>query len=161
MLAVPLLWPPKAPCRPETQRRRNTAQDLRRERPAKAEQDKSLVEIDPRRRLFCERADRRPRPHMRESRFDRLNAPPQPTHGAGQCDLGSAKRIGGGLHALGGQCDSDAVFDRGQQAGPPRGKKVRQETERSTTLRAIPPGDPQPAWRRPGVTAMTSKRAAA
>jgi hypothetical protein len=101
VLVVQILWPPDTPSRPETQRRRNTVQDLLRERPAKAEQHASLVDIDPRRRLLRERTDRRPRPHMRESRFDRLNAPPQPTHGAGQCDLGSAERIGGDLHALG------------------------------------------------------------
>ena len=101
MLVVHILRPLDTPCRPEAQRRRNTVQDLRRERPAKAEQHTSLVEIDPRRRLFRERADRRPRPHMRESRFDRLHAPPQPTYSAGQRDLRSAEHIGGGLHALG------------------------------------------------------------
>jgi len=161
MLAVHILQPPDTPYRPETQRRRNTVQDLRRERLAKAEQHASLVEIDLRRRLFRERADRHPRHHMREGRFDRLSAPPQPADGAGQRDLGSAERIGGCLHALGGQCDGDAVLDRGQQPRSPRCKKVRQETERLATLRAVPAGDPHPAWRCPGVTAVTSKRAAA
>jgi hypothetical protein len=53
------------------------------------------------------------------------------------------------------------VFDRGEQAGQSGGKEIRQEAERSAALRAVPPSDPQPSRRRPGVTAMTGKRAAA
>ncbi len=37
---------------------------------------------------------------------------------------------------------------------------VRQEAERSAALRAVPPGDAQPSWRRPGATSMRDKRAA-
>ncbi len=98
---------------------------------------------------------------MREGRSNRSNAPAQPTNGAGQADVRSAKRIGSGLHALGRRCDGDALFDRDEQARQPGGKEVRQEAERSAALRAVPPSNPQPSWRRPGVTAMTGKRAAA
>jgi hypothetical protein len=160
VLAVAASRPPDVPCRLKAQRRRNTVQDLRRERPAKAKQHASLVEIDLRRRPRCERADHRLRRPMRKSRSDRSNAPPQPTDGARQRDVGSAERIGSGLHALGRRCDGDAVFDRGEQARQPGGQEVRQEAERSAALRAVPPGDPQPSWRRPGVTSMTGKRAA-
>ena len=75
VLAAAASRPPDAPCRLEAQRRWNTVQDLRRERPAKAKQHASLVEIDLRRRPRCERADYRLRRHMRENRSDRSNAP--------------------------------------------------------------------------------------
>lgn len=160
MLAVAASRPPDAPCLLEAQRCRNTVQDLRRERPAKAKQHAPLVEIDLWRRLRCERADHRLWRHIRESRSNRSNAPAQPTNGAGQTDVWSAERIGSGLHALGRRCDGDAVFDRSEQARQPGGQEVRQEAERSAALRAVPPGDPQPSWRRPGVTSMTGKRTA-
>ncbi len=142
VLAVAAPWPPDAPCRPEAQRRRNTVQDLRRERPAKAEQHAALVEIDLQRRLRCKRADHRLQRYMREGRSNPSNAPAQPSNGAGQADVGSAERIGSGLHALGRRRDGDAVFDRGEQVRQPGGEEVRQEAERSAALRAVPPSDP-------------------
>lgn len=148
LLAVVATRPLRARYRLEAQRCWNIIQDLRRERPAKAEQHMPLVEIYPRR-------------HMRHGRLDRSNAPTQPTDGTGQTDVRSAQRIGGGLHALRRRCHGDAVLDRGKQARQPRGKEVRQQAECSTALRAIPSSDPQPRGRRPDVTAMTGKRAAA
>ena len=149
-----------APCRLEAQRRRNTVQHLRRERPAKAEQYASLVG-DSGRRLHRQRADRRLRCDMREGRSDRSNAPAQPPDSARQGDVRPAQRIGGGFHALGRRRYDDAVFDRGEQAGQPGGEEVRQEAKRSAPLRAVPPSDPQPLGRHPGITAMAGKRAAA
>ena len=90
MLAVAVPRPPRTPRRLEAQRRRNAVKDLWRERPAKAEQHASLVEIDPQRRLPCERAGRHLRRHMRKNRSDRSNAPAQPTDGARQGDVGPA-----------------------------------------------------------------------
>ena len=161
VLVVVAARPPDAPCRQEAQRRRNTVQHLWRERPTKADQHASLGEIDSCGRRHRQLADYRLWRHMREGRSNRPNPPPQPTDGAGQGNIRSTQRIGCGLHALGRRCHRDAVLDRSEQTRQPGSEKVRQEAERSTALRAVPPSDAQPARRHPGVTTMTGKRAPA
>lgn len=71
----------------ETQGRRNTAQDLRRQRSAKPEQHVCLIDVDLRRRIPCERADRHlwcQTCHGVECHSNRSDATAQPTDGAGQ-----------------------------------------------------------------------------
>jgi hypothetical protein len=157
VLVVAIPRPPHARCRLEAQRRRNTVQDLRRKRPAKAEQHASLVGIDLWRRLPCGHADHHLRRHMREDCSDHSNASAQPADSTGQGDVTPTQHVGGGLHAPGRSGHRDAVVNRGEQARQPNGKEVRQQAERSVSLRAVPPSNPHASWRHPGVTAMTRK----
>jgi hypothetical protein len=148
----------------ETQGRRNTAQDLRRQRSAKPEQHVCLVDTDLRHRIPYELADRHLRRHTChgvECRSNRSDATAQPTDGAGQGNVRPAQRVGSGLHALGRQCHGDTVFDRDEQARQSGGKEVRKQAERSMALGAIPPRDTQSSRRYSPVAAMTNERAAA
>ena len=162
VLAAAVPWPPDVPCRLEAQRRRNPVQHLQWERLAKPEQQVSSFDVVPRRPLSGVPADHSLwRHHMPESHPERLHATAQPTDGAGQGDVGPAQRIGRRLHALGRRGNGDALLDRRKRAEQPGGQEVWQQAERSAALRAIPPSDPQPSWRRPGVAAVAGKGAAA
>ena len=161
VLTVAVPRPLDVPCPLEAQRRRDPVQSLHRERPAKAEQQASFVEIVLRRRLLGAPADHRlRRHHMPEDHPERVHATAQPTDCAGQGDVEPAQCIGGGLHALGRRGDGDALLNRRKQTGQPGGEEVWQQAERLAALRAVPSSNPQPSWRRPGVAAMAGKGAA-
>jgi hypothetical protein len=87
----------------------------------------------------------------------RSDTTPQPTDGTGQGNVRPSQPVSRGLNALRGQCHSNAVFNRGEQARLSRGEEIRKQAECLVTHRAIPPGNTQPSRGYPPIAAMAGK----
>jgi len=139
-----------SPTCPESKRRRNVGQKFRRERATKLTQQMMLVDAG--RRVWQELSN------SGEPRADGLNATAEPTDSPGQRHIGSAEKIGGGLHAPGRMRHGYAGLNSVEQVRQSGSKKVRQQAEGAMPLGTIPARNAQPRRRYPWIAAMTGKR---
>jgi len=146
-----------APRREEAKRSGRRLQHVRCDRTAQPHQHIRRAEIGLQRCARHQRSCRQARDPLLDGCEPCVNCtqpPTKPAYRAGQGHIEVTQGAGGGLHARGrGRCGHNDL-DRRKQARKPGREEVRQKTERSMALAAVPTRDAKPLRRHTRIAAV-------